>query len=326
MRTNKIQGNLKRILSTRESILILALIAGGLAVSLYSPVFLSRPNLVSMLMSITVEGMIAIGMVMLLALGELDLSVGMTMGFIGVLTGTLLKSGFGDVPTILLALSIALVIGLINGILVTRFGLNAFITTLGMSCALQGLMLVMADGRSVTGLTSTFKQLGQGTLFGVQYPIYILIVIVIITDILMRNSRGMRQIYYIGSNAKAAKLNGINVDKVKIMCFCFCALLSGLAGILITARFGSSSVTVGASTPMDVITACIIGGASLNGGKGTVWAAVLGALFLAMLSTALNLLSVNIYWQNFATGVILIVAIFFDAVSERRKRQGVKIV
>ncbi|HML38285.1 MAG TPA: ABC transporter permease [Bacillota bacterium] len=324
MKENNFLGNLKRILATREAILILALVVGGFIVSLYSPVFLSRPNIIAMVLSISVEGMIAVGMVMLLALGELDLSVGMTMGFIGVLTGTLLKNGLGDVPTILLALGIAVVIGLTNGVLVTKFGLNAFITTLGMSCALEGLMLVMANGRSVTGLTSTFKHLGQGTLFGVQYPIYILLLIVIVSDILLRNSRRLRQIYYIGSNAKAAKLNGINVGKVKIACFCFCALLSGLAGILITARFGSSSVTVGSSTAMDVITACIIGGASLNGGKGTVWAAVLGTLFLAMISTALNLLGVNIYWQNFATGVILIVAIFFDAVSERRKGQTVK--
>ena len=195
-----------------------------------------------------------------------------------------------------------------------------------MACAIEGLMLVLADGRSVTGLPAGFKVIGQGKLLGIQHPVYVLIIIVIIADLMFRNSRYMRQIYYVGSNIKAAKLNGINVNRVKIVCFCITAFCAGLAGIMITARFGSSSVTIGSSTAMDVITACIIGGASLKGGKGSVLGAVLGALFLAVLSTALNLLSVSIYWQNFATGFILITAIFIDAMSERKKAHGLAMI
>ena len=209
-------------------------------------------------------------------------------------------------------------VSLIHGIL------YALVLGLGMSCALEGLMLVASNGRSVTGLPAEFNVIGQGTIPGLdmQYPILVLVVIVIVADLLMRNSRAARQIYYVGSNEKAAKLNGMSVWKIKTACFCICGLLSGIAGIMITARFGAASVTIGADTAMDTITACIIGGASLNGGKGTVWASVLGALFLAMLSTALNLLSVNIYWQNFVTGVVLVAAIFFDAWSEKKKAAG----
>lgn len=311
--------NVKKLVGKREVFLILILIVCSVCVSFFSPVFLSTTNLLSIVMSVTVEGTIAIGMVMLLACAEMDLSVGYTMAFTGVVVGMLMKSGVAVVPAILIALVVAAVIGIVNGFLVSIVGLNSFITTLGMSCALEGLMLVLSNGTSVTGLPQTFKAIGQGRLLGIQYPIYIMLILVILGDVLLRNSRYMRQIYYVGSNRKAAKLNGINVSKVKITCFLITSICAGIAGVLITARFGSSSVTIGSDTAMDVITGCIIGGASLNGGKGSVWGAVLGAAFLSVLSTALNLLGINIYWQNFATGAILIIAIFIDAMSERRK-------
>lgn len=315
---------LKRIVTSREFILLIALVVASLVVSIFTPVFLKKANILSMLMSITVEGLVSVGMVLLLASGLMDLSVGMNMALTGVVTGLCLTGGIPVVFSILIGLLVSVAIGFVNGILVAKVGLNSFITTLGMSCALEGLMLAASNGRSVTGLPAEFNVIGQGTIPGLdmQYPILVLVVIVIVADLLMRNSRAARQIYYVGSNEKAAKLNGMSVWKIKTACFCICGLLSGIAGIMITARFGAASVTIGADTAMDTITACIIGGASLNGGKGTVWASVLGALFLAMLSTALNLLSVNIYWQNFVTGVVLVAAIFFDAWSEKKKAAG----
>jgi len=319
---NSVSVRMKRIATSREFILIVALVAASIVVSFFSPVFLKRANILSMFMSITVEGLVSVGMVMLLACGLMDLSVGMNMALTGVVTGLCLTGGLPVIVSLLIGLAASLTVGFLNGILVAGVGLNSFITTLGMSCALEGLMLVASNGRSVTGLPASFDKIGQGTLLGVQYPIWVLLVIVVAADLLLRNSRAARQIYYIGSNEKAAKLNGIGVARIKTVCFCVCGLCAGAAGVMITARFGSSSVTIGSDTAMDSITACIIGGASLNGGKGSVWGAVLGALFLAMLSTALNLLSVNIYWQNFVTGVILIAAIFFDAVSEKKKAAG----
>jgi ribose transport system permease protein len=145
--------------------------------------------------------------------------------------------------------------------------------------------------------------------------------IVVIGDILMRNSRFFRQNYYIGGNEKAAALSGINVDLVKIVNYCIVALLAGIAGLLITARFGTSSVTVGTGVELRVITATIIGGASLNGGEGSVFGAFLGALFMGVLANALNLLGVDAYWQNLITGMILIIAVLFDVINERRKNR-----
>jgi ribose transport system permease protein len=238
-----------------------------------------------------------------------------------VVTGLALQAGVPTILAILLGLVAALGVGLLNGLLVAKMQINSFITTLGTSIAVRGLLLVLASGRAVLNLPASFTVVGQGKLYGFQYPIYVLLAIVIIGDILLRNTRFFRQNYYIGGNEKAARLSGINVDFVKIVNFCIVALMAGVAGILITARFGSSSVTVGTGVELRVITATIIGGASLTGGQGSVFGAFLGALFMAMLANALNLLGVDIYWQNLITGAILITAVLVDVINERRKNR-----
>jgi ribose transport system permease protein len=287
--------------------------------SFASPVFLDKGNLGAILLALSVEGTIAVGMMLLLISGEFDLSVGSTLGFTGVVTGLALQSGVPAFLAILIGLIAALCVGLVNGLLVAKMQINSFITTLGTSIAVRGLLLVLAHGRAVLNLPASFTIIGQGNLLGFQYPIYVLLIIVIVGDILVRNTRFFRQNYYIGGNEKAARLSGINVDFVKIVNFCIVALLAGVAGLLITARFGSSSLTVGTGVELRVITATIIGGASLSGGQGSVFGAFLGALFMGMLANALNLLGVDIYWQNLITGAILIGAVLIDVISERRK-------
>lgn len=286
-----------------------------------SPVFLNRQNIEAILLALSVEATIAVGMVILLISGGLDLSVGSTLAFTGVVTGLALAAGLPSPVAIVIGLIAALAVGLANGVLVAKLKINPFITTLGMQIAIRGLLLVIAHGRAVLNLPPTFTVIGQGRLFGIQYPIYIMLTLVIISDILMRNTRFLRQNYYIGGNERAARLSGINVDLVKIVNYCLVALLAGVAGLLITARFGSASVTVGSGTELRVITAAIIGGASLNGGEGSVFGAFLGALFMGVLANALNLLGVDVYWQNLVTGLILITAVVIDVINEKWKSQ-----
>jgi ribose transport system permease protein len=149
--------------------------------------------------------------------------------------------------------------------------------------------------------------------------VFILILLVVIFDIVLRRSRILRTSYYVGGNENAAQLSGINVNRVKIGIYVLTGIMAGVAGIIITARFGSSSVTIGPGVELRVLTACIIGGASLNGGEGTVLGAFLGAFFMQLLSTSLNLLNVNVYVQTLLTGAILILAILEDQLNERRK-------
>jgi len=311
-----------RVLSTfREFALIIVLVVFGFVMSLASPVFLTKENIEAILLALSVEATIAVGMVNLLILGGLDLSVGSTLAFTGVVTGLALNAGVPVVISILLGLLAALGVGLVNGLLVAKMKINPFIVTLGTNMAVRGLLLVIAQGRAVLNLPSEFTIIGQGRLFGIQYPIYVMLALVLIGDFLLRNTRFFRQNYYIGSNEKAARLSGINVDWVKIINYCIVALLAGIAGLMITARFGSASVTVGSGTELRVITATIIGGASLSGGEGSVLGAFLGALFMGVLANALNLLGVDVYWQNLITGLILIGAVVIDVVNERRKNR-----
>ena len=305
----------------REFALSIVLIVMGIAMAFASPVFLDVGNLQAILLALSVEATIAVGMMLLLISGGLDLSVGSILGFTGVVTGLALQAGIPTLPAILIGLIAALGVGLINGLLVAKMKINPFITTLGMSITIRGLLLVIAKGRAVLNLPPSFTVIGQGSVLGFQYPIFVMLAIVIIGDILMRNSRFFRQNYYIGGNEKAARLSGINVDFVKIANYCIVALLAGVAGLLITARFGTSSVTVGTGVELRVITATIIGGASLNGGEGSVFGAFLGALFMGVLANALNLLGVDAYWQNLITGLILIIAVLFDVINERRKNR-----
>jgi ribose transport system permease protein len=310
----------RSLASFREFSLLAVLVVSGIVMALVSDVFLTRANIEAILLSLSVEGTIAVGMAILLISGGLDLSVGSTLAFTGVVTGLALMTLKLPAPlAILLGLVAALGVGLANGLLVAKLKINPFITTLGMLITVRGLLLVLAQGRAVLNLPESFTVVGQGRLFGVQYPIYIMLVLVIIGDILLRNSRFFRQSYYIGGNEKAARLSGINVDLVKIFNYCLVAVLAGIAGIMITARFGSSSVTVGTNVELRVITATIIGGASLSGGEGSVFGAFLGALFMAVLANALNLLGVDVYWQNLVTGLILIIAVVVDVLNERRK-------
>ena len=314
-----LRDRLLNLVAQRESALILVLLFAGVIMSIVSPVFLSRANIEAILIALSMEGTIAIGMSILLISGGFDLSVGSTLALTGVVTGLALNAGVPAVPAIILGLLAALMVGLANGLLVARMGINPFITTLGMAMGVRGLLLVIARGRAVLNLPSSFTVIGQGRLFEVQYPIFIMLGLVIVGEILVRNSRFFRQSYYIGGNERAARLSGINVDFVKIFNYCLVAVLAGVAGLLITARFGSSSVTIGGGQELRVITAAIIGGSSLSGGEGSVLGAFLGALFMGFLANALNLLGVDVYWQNLVTGALLIRAVVVDVLNERRK-------
>jgi ribose transport system permease protein len=312
-------ANLRALVGFREFAMLLVLVVFGLIMSILSPIFLTQGNVEAILLGLSVEGIIAVGMVIVLISGGFDLSVGSTLALAGVVTGLALSAGVAAPIAILLGLLASLSVGLVNGLLIAKMKINPFVATLGMQITVRGLLLVLASGRAVLNLPGSFTVIGQGLLFGLQYPIYVMLILVVVGDLLLRNSRFLRQNYYLGGNKRAAWLSGINVDLVIIVDYCIAALLAGIAGLLITARLGSASLTVGTGTELRVITAAILGGASLSGGEGSVLGAFLGALFMGVLANALNLLGVDVYWQNLITGLILIVAVVVDVVNERRK-------
>lgn len=313
---------LRALVEVRELTTLIFVLLIGTYLSIVSPHFLTVPNLTVVALGMSINAIVAVGMTILLVLGGFDLSVGATLAVAGALAGLYAKSG-GPVPVaVAVGLTTGLVVGLINGVCVARVGINPLIQTLGMLSILRGATLLIAGGYGVTTLPSSFNSLGQTVSLGLQTPIWVMLAVVGIGDLLLRRTRLLRQAYYIGGNEKAARLSGINVDRVKIGGYVLSALLASLAGVLLAARFGAASVSAGQGIELAVIAAVVIGGASLSGGEGTILGALLGVLLMELISNGLNLLGVAVYWQPIVIGLVLIVAVALDALSRRLKRIG----
>lgn len=311
-------GGLRRIASFREFVIVAIILAAVVGMSVASPDFLTFNNLSVILLAISVQAIVAIGMTILLVSGGFDLSVGSTVGLTGAVTALALVNGVPVPAAVALGLALGLAIGLINGLVIAKVGINAFITTLAMMGIVRGALEVITQGRNIYGLPAEFKLIGQGNLWGVQYPIFISIALVVLGDLVLRNSRFFRQNYYIGGNEKAAVLSGIRVDRMKIFNYMLTGLLAAVAGVVMTARFGSASVTTGANLELQVISAVIIGGASLQGGEGTVLGSFLGCILMAIIVTSLTTLGVDIYWQRLVVGATLLAAVMIDTLTKRR--------
>jgi ribose transport system permease protein len=312
---------LRKITKVRE-FMIFAIVLGVIAImSFASPYFFNTSNLLALLLGLSIETLIAVGMTSLMVSGGFDMSVGSVVAFTGAATAMCMKYGVPPVLAILIGLVIGAMIGLFNGVIVAKVGINPFVTTLASLSLFRGLTLILTKGKNISGLDPSFTSIGQASLFGIQAPIWYAVLFVIAGDILLRKSRFFRQNYYIGGNEKAARLSGIPVDKMKILSYTLTGLLAGIAGIVMTARLGSASVTAGSGLELRVITAVIIGGASLQGGEGTVVGAFLGSLLMALITNALTLLGVDVYWQTFVIGATLLVAVLIDRLGKLRKER-----
>jgi len=309
-----------RLLAFRELLLVAIIAAACLGMAFHPERFLTTGSILAILLNVSVAAIIGIGMTVLLVSGGFDLSVGSTFAMTGAVTGLLMvKYGLPVPIAILLGLAVAALIGLFNGLIVAKVGINPFITTLAMMGIVRGAMQVITDGKDVVGLPKSFNVIGQGKILGVQHPILISLALVLLGDLLLRKTRFFRQNYYIGGNEKAATLSGIPVNQIKIFNYVLTAALAGLAGIISTARFGAAALTAGADLELNVITGVIIGGASLKGGEGTVLGSFLGILLMGIVTPALNHLGVDVYWQMLATGAILLTAVLIDTLSRRRR-------
>ncbi len=313
-----IMERFSHVLRFREALLGIVILVIGLLMTFVSPYFLTIANIRALLITTTLEGIISVGMVMVLATGGLDLSVGSTLAFAGVVAGIAMKAGVPMVLSVVFALLAAGGVGLVNGLAVAKLRFDPFITTLATMIMVRGFLLVISNGRAILDLPERFNHIfGQGTLWGFQLPVYYFLAIAMIGEFLLRKVRFFRLAYYVGSNEEAARMSGINVDLVKIAGYTIVGMLAGFSGVLMAARMGTASVTIGGSTNLNVLAACVIGGASFSGGQGTVLGAVLGAFLLQLLINALNIAGVGIYWQQVFTGAVLLGAIAFDKLRRR---------
>jgi len=308
----------KRILQMREFILLVIVFAQFLVLSIISPYFLTEENIIAVVFGFSLDAIIAVGMTFVIACGEFDMSVGSTLALTGVIVAKMLLGGVPTVIAILLGgIFLGILIGLVNGLIVTKVGINSFITTLGMQGIVRGISLIITQGYPISKLPQDFTAIGQGYVGKIPYTFFIMFFIIILGEFLLRKVRYFRQTYYIGGNLTAAKYSGINVDRVKIAMFMIIGMLSGIAGALQTARLGSAMSTAGQSAELRAISAVVIGGAALSGGEGSVLGTFLGVILLAFVVNALVLLNVSIYWQSVVSGIVLLVAVAIDILAKK---------
>ena len=309
----------------REGTTILVILGLGAIMSVMSPYFLTIENFRTMFMSFAINGIVVIAMTLALISGGIDLGVGAVMALVGVVVGSLFLNFHMNIwLASLLGLVLGLGIGAINGLFITRIGLSPFITTLGMMQVVYGAASVVSQGMPLPlqSLPVAFKFLGRGMIgkTGLPFVILLFLVLAFIFDFLSRRATVIRKIYYVGSNEKSARFSGINVASVRMGVYMLVGVLSAFAGILSIARFNSASSTMATTVNMDAISAAVIGGASLTGGEGTIFGAVLGIALLALIQTSLNLMDVGPYWQSLVTGLVLLIAVSLDFLSHRKKR------
>jgi ribose transport system permease protein len=312
-----------RLASMREAGLVLIIALLCAVMSFASPHFLTWDNVRAMLLSFSIEGIVVVGMTVLLIVGGIDLSVGSVVCLAMVVTGKLFLMGVDPWSASVVAILASAAVGALIGGCVTRIGLNHFIASLAFMVIVRGLCLAFTQGtpQSLFSLPASFKFIGQGDVAGIPAVILIFAFIVIVSDFALRRSTLLRRVFYTGSNEKAARYSGIRTDRVKFWVTVLCSALAGLAGVIYTARFGAATPTFGVGMELNVIAAVVIGGASLKGGSGTVLGAVLGLALLSVVTSSLILLDVSPYWQDVIKGLILLIAVTLDHLLNVRKNR-----
>lgn len=298
-----------------ESAALLAFLLAEIAFfSLSSPYFLTWGNWVNVITALSITGVLAAGGTMLLIAGQFDLSVGSGVAFVALVMA-LTANSIGIVPASALALVVGMGIGVINGFLVTKIGVNALITTLGTLAIFRGLTQSIGSGKNM--LIINFDWAIWRPFFDIPLSALVFILVAIVVGIVLKRSVFGRSIYAIGANENAARLVGIKTKRVVFLSFLLSGAFIGLGGLMSASQLGSTSGTTGLGLELAVVTAVILGGTSLKGGTGTMLGTVIGLLIVGVLNNGLTLMNINSSWQQAATGFLLILAVSFDQLRQR---------
>jgi ribose transport system permease protein len=301
-------------------IVVCIILAIGMQVNF--PRYLSAANIEVMLGNFVSEGIMALGMTLVMITGGIDISVAAVLQFAAILVGLLLEAGLPVPAAIVVTLVASAIIGWLNATLANFFRVHPFIVTLVTLLTIRGINIVITDAATVPITAESFLWLGQGYLLGIPHlrvslVLYALLALVI--GYLLKNHRYFQQAYFIGGNRRAARMSGIKVERFLVFVFVLNAVLAGIAGMVIGSQYGAASVSFGQNAELRTIAATAIGGASLSGGTGTIFGTVLGVLFLAMVYNAFNMTGVNTYWQDVAIGAMLLIAVFLGEYLKRRR-------
>jgi len=310
---------LVRVLAMEAILLVLILVLVAIA-----PGFATLGNLLNVLRTVSMLGIIAFGMTAVIIAGEIDLSVGAGAALAGCIVAWFsgeFSDAIGYGPAILIGFLVALVVGAASGTLSGKvrqwFNVPTFITTLAMFTALRGAANLVTGGFPLATFPDWFSFFGAGAVLGIPFPVYVFAGVFLAMHFLMKYTGFGRAVYAVGGNAEAARLSGIDVFKVKTLTLAITGMLTAVTGTLLASQIGSGVGTTATGMELDVIAAVIIGGTSLFGGKGRIWGTLLGVIFLGCISNGMTLLNVSEYWQLVTRGVIILGAVLLNQVLER---------
>jgi ribose/xylose/arabinose/galactoside ABC-type transport system permease subunit len=300
-----------------EYVLVGAILLESIIFSLIAPAFLSVDNLLNVALSIAITGILAVGMTAVILTGGIDLSVGSVAALAGVVAAMVVAGGRLPVAlAALVAVAIGLAVGLFNGVMVAHFRVPPFVTTLAMLTICRGLAFIVTGGRSVGNLPAGFGFLGRERLLGVPVPVILMLLVFAAGWFVLRRMTFGRYVYAVGGNREAAYLAGVSTRKVTLLVYVLNGLLVGLAGLVLASRLGAGVPNAGLQYELDVIAAVVVGGTSLNGGRGSVIGTLWGAVFIGVLNNGLNLAGIDPYMQKIALGLVILLAVLADQINK----------
>ncbi|MCV9966786.1 ABC transporter permease [Pararhizobium sp. BT-229] len=306
--------------------------------SVFAPNFLSAANIILMSKHVALNAFLAMGMTFVIITGGIDLSVGSIVGLCGMVAGGLILNGidlqigytmyFNVVEVCLITLAVGVVIGAVNGLLITRLNVAPFIATLGTLYVARGFALLSSDGQTFPNLvgkpelaTTGFGFLGSGRIIGLPVSIWILIVVALGAAYVAKYVPIGRQIFAVGGNERAARMSGIRVDRVKMFVYMFSGFCAAIVGIVISSELMASHPATGNSFELNAIAAAVLGGTSMSGGRGTIGGTIIGAFVIGILSDGLVMMGVSSFWQMVIKGIVIIVAVVVDQAQRRLQQQ-----
>lgn len=280
--------------------------------------FLTLDNMLNMLRQTSINGLLAIGMTFVVLTGGIDLSVGSIVGASGMFAALVARTATG-MPwylAVLVGLGVGLLLGIINGIIISYLKVPAFIATLGMLSIARGVTFMASDAKPVPGLSQGFLKIGGGSLGIIPIPIIILIIVLVISYVILYKTRYGRYIFATGGNPVSARVSGINVKAIICSVYMISGILAGLAGVILTSRVTSGLSQGGNGYEVDAIAAAVIGGNSLSGGRGRLWGTIVGFLIMGVMNNGLDMMAVSSYWQLVIKGIIIIGAVMLDSLND----------
>ncbi|HHT64560.1 MAG: ABC transporter permease [Caldicoprobacterales bacterium] len=291
--------------------------------SIASPDFLSLKNFTNVFRQISMVAILTVGMFFVMVGGGIDISCGATVGLTGVLFAMFMVNyGMHPVPAFIFTVIVGAAIGTINGTLVTRFGIPAMIATLGTQSIARGFTYVITGAYPISGIPDSVSFLGRGYVLGMEWlpwPVFIVTILALVAHFVAQRTQYGRSVYAVGGNTEAAYLSGIKDKQIQIITYIALGVLSAIAGMILTSRLASGQPNGGLTWEFEAITAAVIGGVSITGGRGKVFGALLGAVLIGLLTNGMTLIGMESYPQQMVKGMVLVLAIGFDIYSVNKK-------